>query len=127
MGTTTDHNMLTCAGNPLTTDKVTIDITKETPACVGVPLPISPPSAQARPQIEVQWNFSLSVSVGDTKKKILDRAVGVARPGEVLAIMGPSGAGKTSLLNCISGRNKKHDGSVTLQFGNGERRPWSKA
>ena len=117
--------MPSCVGvNPIVTDAVTIDVaTKDAPLSLS-PTPLT---TQARPEIEVQWNFSLSTAVGDTQKKILDRAVGVARPGEVLAIMGPSGAGKTSLLNCISGRNKKHDGSVTLQFGNGERRPWSKA
>ncbi|GLD98850.1 hypothetical protein PINS_up007568 [Pythium insidiosum] len=35
--------------------------------------------------------------------------------------MGPSGAGKSSLLDCISGRNPKVEGSITV---NGQ--PWSK-
>lgn len=36
-------------------------------------------------------------------KKILDGLNGSARSGELTAIMGPSGAGKTSLLNVLTG------------------------
>ena len=112
---------MTVGVNPVVVvDDVTLDVAKDRSFSLS-------PTDQPRPTIEVQWNFSLAISVGDTQKKILDRAVGIARPGEVLAIMGPSGAGKTSLLNCISGRNKEHDGRVTLKFDNGERQPWSKA
>uniref|UniRef100_A0A8R1HHH5 ABC transporter domain-containing protein n=1 Tax=Caenorhabditis japonica TaxID=281687 RepID=A0A8R1HHH5_CAEJA len=39
------------------------------------------------------------------EKRILDNAFGVARPGEVTAIIGPSGAGKTTLLNVLTKRN----------------------
>jgi branched-chain amino acid transport system permease protein len=37
-----------------------------------------------------------------------------AKPGEVTAIIGPNGSGKTSLLNVISGFYKLDSGSVTL-------------
>ncbi|CAL8101454.1 unnamed protein product [Orchesella dallaii] len=38
-------------------------------------------------------------------KQILKNVSGIARPGEILAIMGASGAGKTSLLNILTFRN----------------------
>ncbi|CAN6275305.1 unnamed protein product [Urochloa humidicola] len=39
-----------------------------------------------------------------TRKVILDRITGCARPGQVLALMGASGSGKTTLLDTLSGR-----------------------
>ena len=38
-------------------------------------------------------------------KQILQNVSGVAKPGEVLAIMGASGAGKSTLLNTLLFRN----------------------
>lgn len=40
------------------------------------------------------------------KKCLLSNISGIARPGELLAIMGSSGAGKTTLLNTLAGRIK---------------------
>ncbi|CAA9998301.1 unnamed protein product [Nesidiocoris tenuis] len=37
-------------------------------------------------------------------KHILKEVTGVAKPGELLALMGASGAGKTTLLNALTGR-----------------------
>ena len=37
------------------------------------------------------------------RKVILDHLDGMFRPGRLTAIMGPSGAGKTSLLDCLAG------------------------
>jgi ABC-type multidrug transport system ATPase subunit len=38
------------------------------------------------------------------KKKILNNINGYAKPGELVAIMGASGSGKTSLLNFLAAR-----------------------
>ncbi|CAK9007142.1 unnamed protein product [Durusdinium trenchii] len=64
-------------------------------------------------------SVSMNVKVGKQDKKILDGISGTLRGGEVCALMGPSGAGKTSLLNVLAGRvrsrgNVKVDGSILL-------------
>src|SRR4030095_3356476 len=37
----------------------------------------------------------------------------VAR-GEMVAVMGPSGCGKTTLLNCLSGLDNVHEGTIRI-------------
>ncbi|XVF64382.1 hypothetical protein PTKIN_Ptkin09bG0164900 [Pterospermum kingtungense] len=49
----------------------------------------------------------------DGEKYILHGITGLVRPGEVLALMGPSGGGKTTLLNLLSGRAKFDSGTIT--------------
>ncbi|CAE7291020.1 ABCG27 [Symbiodinium natans] len=51
---------------------------------------------------------------GAEEKRILNKVSGFALPGELLAIMGPSGAGKTSLLNCLAVRTSPTEGSLTF-------------
>ncbi|GLT32175.1 hypothetical protein SLA2020_068610 [Shorea laevis] len=48
-----------------------------------------------------------------SKKYILHGITGSVHPGEVLALMGPSGGGKTTLLNLLSGRVKFNSGTIT--------------
>lgn len=53
-------------------------------------------------------------------KKILDGIRGVAHPGQIMAIMGASGAGKTTFLDILARKNKR--GSVDGNFYvNGEK------
>jgi ABC-type multidrug transport system ATPase subunit len=47
----------------------------------------------------------VSYRIGD--KQILDNIHGIVKPGEVLAIMGASGAGKTSFLDILARKRKK--------------------
>lgn len=55
----------------------------------------------------------LSSSTG--KKNILNNLNGSVKSGQVTAILGPSGAGKTSLLGCLTGKNKSGvSGSVQV-------------
>lgn len=47
------------------------------------------------------------------EKSIVKGVSGSVNPGEVLALMGPSGGGKTTLLNLLSGRLKSRGGLIT--------------
>jgi ABC-type glutathione transport system ATPase component len=77
-------------------------------ASVDVELGVQrPPKARGSNGIRVDFhNIILEVKARGTTKRILDNVSGFALPGEMLYIMGPSGAGKTSLLDSLSGRTK---------------------
>ena len=64
-------------------------------------------------------SVNMTVDMGKEKKTILDGINGGLKGGEVCALMGPSGAGKTSLLNVLAGRVRsrgkvKVDGNILL-------------
>ena len=54
--------------------------------------------------ITYAWD-QITVTDPKTDVKIVDSAAGKAEPGSLLAILGSSGAGKTSLLNALTFRN----------------------
>ncbi|CAK8992170.1 unnamed protein product [Durusdinium trenchii] len=66
--------------------------------------------------VRVDWNDVGLVATmkGVEDKHILRKVSGFAVPGELLAIMGPSGAGKTSLLNCLAVRTAPTSGELTF-------------
>ena len=55
---------------------------------------------------------NVSYKIGE--KVILENIHGLVKPGQVMAIMGPSGAGKTSFLDILARKNKK--GTVDGEF-----------
>lgn len=54
--------------------------------------------------ITKQGDEETLLTYSGNKKKILTNVSGYARPGELVAIMGASGGGKTSLLNIMASR-----------------------
>ena len=79
---------------------------------------------RANKPIEVSWHgLGLAVSVPDpdgqeppTDKTVLHGAAGVIAPGELVAVMGASGSGKSVLLRCLGARQTegKQHGSVAF-------------
>ncbi|KAI0380351.1 hypothetical protein F5Y04DRAFT_103952 [Hypomontagnella monticulosa] len=61
-----------------------------------------------------------NVSYGLNGKAILSDIKGIAHPGEITAIMGASGAGKTSFLDILARKNKRGHASGEF-FVNGEK------
>ncbi|XP_010320061.1 ABC transporter G family member 22 isoform X3 [Solanum lycopersicum] len=64
---------------------------------------------------DVKYTVALKgVENSDTEKCILQGVSGSACPGEILALMGPSGGGKTTLLKLLSGKVKNDSGTITF-------------
>ena len=63
----------------------------------------------------------------DTGKKVLQKASFVAKPGEIVAIVGPSGEGKTTMLRILLGLVYAWEGTVTVQDPEGMKVPVSAA
>jgi ABC-type transport system involved in cytochrome bd biosynthesis fused ATPase/permease subunit len=61
----------------------------------------------------MRYDFeNLGFKVKDTT--VLQGVTGQIRPGKLTAIMGPSGAGKTTFLNVLMGKVKRTSGSLSL-------------
>ncbi|KAK3153821.1 hypothetical protein QOZ80_2BG0181680 [Eleusine coracana subsp. coracana] len=78
-----------------------------------------------RPMLEVAFR-DLTLSIG--KKKLLQCVTGRLSPGRVTAIMGPSGAGKTTFLNAVLGKTSgyKKDGLVLINGKPGSMQSYKK-
>jgi ABC-type multidrug transport system fused ATPase/permease subunit len=78
-----------------------------------------------RPMLEVAFR-DLTLSIG--KKKLLQCVTGKLSPGRVTAIMGPSGAGKTTFLNAVLGKTSgyKKDGLVLINGKPGSMQSYKK-
>ncbi|CAB3987012.1 ABC transporter, ATPbinding domain containing [Paramuricea clavata] len=66
-------------------------------------------------------DLGLALKSGENKGKIVLQGVtGHVRAGEVTAVMGPSGAGKTTFLNTLSGKAYYGDANGKILFNNNE-------
>lgn len=59
--------------------------------------------ARTRPVIEIAFK-DLTIVLKTNKKQLLRSVTGKLTPGHVTAVMGPSGAGKTTFLNALAGK-----------------------
>ena len=57
-------------------------------------------------------NLKVKVIDGKPMKTIVENLSGIARPGEIIGLLGPSGAGKTVFLNMVSSRMRPPLGSI---------------
>eukprot|EP00186_Timspurckia_oligopyrenoides_P002085 CAMPEP_0182443060 /NCGR_PEP_ID=MMETSP1172-20130603/1902_1 /TAXON_ID=708627 /ORGANISM="Timspurckia oligopyrenoides, Strain CCMP3278" /LENGTH=731 /DNA_ID=CAMNT_0024638225 /DNA_START=114 /DNA_END=2309 /DNA_ORIENTATION=- len=71
--------------------------------------------------IQIDSNTESSVIKSTQYKMALSDVCGYAKPGEVLAVMGPSGGGKSTLLHALTGRGYYGESSGTILF-NGQHR-----
>lgn len=62
---------------------------------------------------DVKYKIAAKGVKSSTARCLLQGITGSVNPGEILALMGPSGGGKTTLLNVLSGRAKLNGGTVT--------------
>ncbi|CAI5448357.1 unnamed protein product [Caenorhabditis angaria] len=72
----------------------------------GAAVSLATSALEAVDPVTLTWH-NISINATSTGKEILQNVSGVARPGQLLALMGASGAGKTTLLNMLLSRNLK--------------------
>mmetsp|Transcript_44184 Transcript_44184/g.92887 ORF Transcript_44184/g.92887 Transcript_44184/m.92887 type:complete len:698 (-) Transcript_44184:19-2112(-) len=66
------------------------------------------PFAQREGNLLIWRNVNMTLNNKKSTRTLLNNVWGECPPGEITAIMGPSGAGKTSLLNILSGRSQNN-------------------
>jgi len=66
--------------------------------------------------VALQWkDVSLQLENKGKTRIILNGITGLARPGRMLAIMGPSGSGKSSLLHALAGQTEEGTSGLRLE------------
>eukprot|EP00004_Rigifila_ramosa_P023622 TRINITY_DN6655_c0_g1_i1.p2 TRINITY_DN6655_c0_g1~~TRINITY_DN6655_c0_g1_i1.p2 ORF type:complete len:638 (+),score=174.74 TRINITY_DN6655_c0_g1_i1:40-1914(+) len=76
-------------------------------------------------QLTLSWqdvSFHVTDRATKNRRDLVSHNTGFAKPGELLAIMGPSGSGKSVLLDCLAKRSAsgQTEGNITI---NGQQRP----
>eukprot|EP00884_Botryococcus_braunii_P016069 jgi/Botrbrau1/3145/Bobra.0070s0112.1 len=70
--------------------------------------------ARATP-VHLEWaKVCFEAKQSGVAKKVLQDCNGMAKPGDITAIMGPSGAGKSTLIDVLAGRLKRTSGSILV-------------
>ncbi|KAH9857541.1 hypothetical protein C2E23DRAFT_804715 [Lenzites betulinus] len=77
------------------------------------------------PQVDgASWLHRRATKDTETQKAVLDNVSGHVTPGEVMAILGPSGAGKTTLIEILAQKHKSGRVTGGVSFpGTGSRKP----
>ena len=85
-----------------------------TPAAPGAPTAPTTPAASAPMRVVEARGLTKVYGEGEARVVALDSASLVVGRGEFVAIMGPSGPGKSTLLHCLAGLDTPTSGSVLI-------------
>ena len=92
-----------------------------------VDLPKEEHNTEDYKQISSKTKDGISVELNDVtyaykdNKNVLENVNLIAKPNEMIAVLGESGGGKTTMFRLILGLIKPQEGSVTLNTANGEK------